>query len=126
MRKYVISYDAHTKEALEKEQEEKFDCKNLDDDFKNILIDVLCSFKTINSIDWVNNTTITFITNSDDLIINDVAEKIDDLGYCVDYHISLIHVYAKSGNFVEKSVIRQKNSVSNFKDLVKERCERLK
>lgn len=125
MRKYVISYDAHTKEALEKEQGVKFDCKNLDDDFKNILIDVLCSFKTINSIDWVNNTTITFTTNDDKIIIKDISDKIDSLGYCVDYYLAAVQRYIDK-SLAEKVEIRQKKSVTSFKELVSEKCTRLK
>lgn len=125
MRKYVISYDALTKEAIEKEEGKKPDCKNLDEDFKIKLIKILCTIPSIDSIDWVNMTTITFTTNNDVIILNAVASKIDALGFCVDYHLAVIQRYTDKRS-AEKSIIRQKKSVTAFKELVTNNCARFK
>lgn len=126
MIKYVISYDEHTKGVLEKEQGEKFECENSDGNFKNSLIDILCKIDSINSIDWVNNTTITFTTSDDSSRVKKIAKEIDKLEYCVDYYLSIVAKYDDNSGFAEKFVIRNEVSVSSFKDSIKERCERMK
>lgn len=114
-RYYIISYD-----LIEKKTKEECDDKWSNEEFQKALIKILCELK-VESIEWVNETSITFISNK--AIIDDVKDAIDSLEICLDYFIARIKT-DKNKLPITRSKITQVASVRQFRERVKDICGR--
>lgn len=110
---YIISYD-----VLEKKPEDTCN-ETTNSDFREILIGILCEVGASN-IEWENQTTISF--HGTPPLLHDVADKIDELEFCVDYHLSRVRK-DDGGTYNIRKNRTQEDSIENFKKDVNRLCD---